>query len=223
LQRESEGKRVYLSIAISLRGDRVGWIKLHRELMVSATFQKLTAVQKLIAIYILLNANHKDGLWFDFYKGAEVPIKRGQLITSRKKIVEEWFQKDRSVTEQKVRTALLKLSKLGFITIESTNWYTLITVVNYEVYQGDASKANQLVNQDLTNTQPALNQGLTINKNEKNVKKAKKAKEYKPASMLSGTVSHSGTTTTLGYTKKSQQFRTRYEQNNEFLKDGWEE
>ncbi|NRF91507.1 hypothetical protein HQN89_10800 [Paenibacillus frigoriresistens] len=150
-----------------------GWVKLYRDILESKTFQKLSAIQKLIAIYIVLNANHKDGLWFDQYKGVEVPVKRGQLITSRKKIVEEWFKNDKDVSEQKVRTTLAKLSNLGFLTIESTNWYTLITVVKYEVYQGDDDEVNQPINQDLTSNQPALNQHLTTNKNVKNVKKEK--------------------------------------------------
>ncbi|WP_235615834.1 hypothetical protein [Brevibacillus reuszeri] len=127
-----------------------GWIKLYRSISGSSTFQKLTAVQKLIAIYILLNANHKDSVWIDHYRGIEVNVKRGQLITSRQKIIEEWFNNDKNVTNQKIRTCLTKLEKLGFLTIESTNWYTLITVVNYGIYQGGMKK--------ITNTQPAHNQ-----------------------------------------------------------------
>lgn len=128
-----------------------GWIKLHRDIKESKTFQKLTAIQKLIAIYIVLNANHKDGFWYDNYKGTEVEVKRGQLITSRKKIVEEWFNNDKDVTEQKVRTALTKLSNLGFLTIESSNWYSLITVIKYEVYQGDDDES-KMSDQSLTNS-----------------------------------------------------------------------
>lgn len=148
-----------------------GWIKLHRKLMESETFSRLTAIQKLIAIYIVLNANHDDGVWYDKYKDIEVQIKRGQLITSRAKIVKEWFQNDKDVTEMKVRTCLDKLERLGFLTKHSTSDYTVVTVLNYEVYQGSDTDENQEDNQVVTKSQPSDNQAITTNKNDKNDKK----------------------------------------------------
>src|SRR5690625_1233850 len=147
-----------------------GWVKLHRNIMQSDTFSKLNAIQQLITIYIILNANHEDGVWYDKYKNIEVPIKRGQLITSRKKIVNEWFKGDKEVTEQKVRTTLKKLEQLGFLTTRATNNYTLIEVLNYDVYQKRDNETNQRNNQEITNKQPRDNQDLTTNKNDKNVK-----------------------------------------------------
>lgn len=150
-----------------------GWIKLHRKIMESETFSRLNAIQQLIAIYIILNANHEDSVWVDKYKGIEVPVKRGQLVTSRKKIVNEWFKGDKLITEQKVRTAITKLEKLGFLTCKSTNNYTLIEVLNYNVYQSNNEENNQQNNQEITKTQPRDNQGITTNKNEKNEKNDK--------------------------------------------------
>ncbi|MBP1907799.1 hypothetical protein J2Z32_004488, partial [Paenibacillus turicensis] len=154
-----------------------GWIRLHRKLMISDTFSRLTAVQKLIAIYIILNANHADGVWYDKYKNIEVEIKRGQLVTSRKKIASEWFQNDKDVSEMKIRTCLDKLERIGFLTKSSTNDYTLITVLNYEVYQGSDTDYNQEDNQVLTKSQPSDNQAITTNKNDKNVKNDKNDKK----------------------------------------------
>ncbi|MNH86347.1 hypothetical protein D3C73_388020 [compost metagenome] len=154
-----------------------GWIKLHRKLMESETFSRLTAIQKVIAIYIVLNANHSDGVWFDKYKGIEVEVKRGQLITSRNKIVKEWFKNDKDVTEQKVRTCLDKLEKLDFLTKSSANDYTVITVLNYGVYQGSETDDNQEVNQVLTKPQPSGNQAITTNKNDKKDKNEKNDKK----------------------------------------------
>jgi hypothetical protein len=154
-----------------------GWVKLHRKLMESDTFTRLTAIQKVIAIYIVLNANHSDGTWYDKYKGIEVEIKRSQLVTSRNKIVKEWFKNDKDVTEQKVRTCLDKLERLGFLTKCSANDYTIITVLNYEVYQCSDTDDNQEVNQVLTKSQPSSNQAITTNKNVKNVKNDKNVKK----------------------------------------------
>ncbi|WP_110931050.1 hypothetical protein [Paenibacillus bouchesdurhonensis] len=154
-----------------------GWIKLHRKLMESETFSRLTAIQKVIAIYIVLNANHDDGVWYDKYKDIEVEVKRGQLVTSRAKIVNEWFRDDKDVTEMKVRTCLDKLERLGFLTKSTTSNFTLITVLNYEVYQGSDTDDNQEDNQVVTKSQPSVNQAITTNKNDKNVKNDKKVKK----------------------------------------------
>lgn len=163
-----------------------GWIKLHRNIMQSETFSKLNAIQQLITIYIILNANHEDGVWYDKYKDIEVPIERGQLITSRKKIADEWFKGDKEVTEQKVRTTLKKLEKIGFLTSKSTNSYTLLEVLNYNVYQKKDSETNHVSNQVSTKSQPSLNQVLTTNKNDKNDKE----KDYtsKIKDLLTGSV-----------------------------------
>lgn len=155
-----------------------GWIKLHRRIMQSETFSKLNAIQQLIAIYIILNANHEDGVWYDRYKNIEVNLKRGQLITSRKKIVNEWFKGDKEVTEQKVRTTLSKLEKLNFLTITSTNNYTLVEVRNYNLYQTKGNETNQVNNQEATKSQPRENQEKTTNKNDKNVKNDKEQIPY---------------------------------------------
>jgi hypothetical protein len=150
-----------------------GWIKLHRTWLESETIQLLNAEQQAITLQILLRANHKDGKWFDANRSLEVEVKRGQLITSRSKIANKWFGKDKSITEQKVRTTLKKLEKLGFLTIESTKTYTLINVVNYRVWQVEEEDTNQVDNQEATKKQPSINQEATTNKNVKNVKNDK--------------------------------------------------
>jgi hypothetical protein len=160
-----------------------GWVKLHRKIMQSETFLRLNAIQQLIAIYIILNANHEDGIWYDKYKDIEVPIKRGQLITSRQKIINEWFKGDKLITDQKIRTTLSKLEKLQFITTKPTNNYTLIEVLNYNVYQMKEEESNQQNNQETTKTKPRDNHEKTTNKNDKNVKNDKKNKYAEFVSM----------------------------------------
>ncbi len=150
-----------------------GWIKLHRQLMEGETFSKLTAIQKLIAIYIILNANHADGIWYDKYKNIQVPVKRGQLVVSRQKIKNEWFNGDKDITDRKIRTTLNKLNG-EFLTMKTTNSYTLLTVLNYDVYQDYDTESDQQNDQDTTSKRPANDQETTTNKNDKNVKNEKK-------------------------------------------------
>jgi hypothetical protein len=147
-----------------------GWIKLHRKLLDEGSdFQKLTATQQIITIYIILKANHKDGIWFDKYKNVEVPLRRGELVTSREKI-KNWFPRDPHVTDRVIRTTLDKLANLNLVTSRSTNCYTVLNVVKYEVYQGDDFDSDQQIDQETTKRRPANDQVTTTNKNDKNDK-----------------------------------------------------
>jgi hypothetical protein len=164
--------------------DEQGWIKLHRCLKNSSTFRRLNAIQKLIAIYIILNANHQDGLWHDIYKGCEVEIKRGQLITSRHKIMSEWFNDDKLITDKKIRTTLERLKKCGFLSIETTSNYTKLTVVNYDKYQGRDLTYDQVNDSQMSKESPGLVTQLAsngpqtiIDNNEKNEKNKKECQE----------------------------------------------
>lgn len=92
-----------------------------------------------VFIHLLLLASWKDTEW----RG--IPIKRGQLITSRSSM-----SKETGLTERKVRTAEKHLEKTGEVTIKATKQYTLITVVNYELYQGGGEKNDQGEDQQAT-------------------------------------------------------------------------
>ena len=108
---------------------------------------------KGVFIHCLLKANWKDG------KFEGKVIKRGSFVTGRKKLAEEL-----ELSEQQVRTALKHLISTNEITISTTNKYSVITIVNYELYQ----QVNQQTNQQLTNNQPTTNQQLTTIEEYKN-------------------------------------------------------
>ena len=112
-----------------------GYIKLSRKIFNSKTFSNLNAIQKLITIYLILMANHKDNEWWDSYQKKFITIKRGSFITSiehiRKKI------KDRLVTTKKIRTCVKLLKKMQFLAIERASRYSHITIIKYDLYQND--------------------------------------------------------------------------------------
>lgn len=119
-------------------------------------------------LYLLVKAQYADGK----YRG--VDVKRGQLLTGRKLIANET-----RLSEQQVRTCINRLKSSGQITIESTNQYSLITIVKYDDYQGsDSYNIQQIIqpaNLPITNDQPTDNQRITTYKKDK---KEKKEKEY---------------------------------------------
>lgn len=134
-----------------------GYIKLARNIFHSKTFSNLNAIQKLIAIYLILMANHQDNEWWDNYQKKFITIEKGSFVTS----VEQIRQKinDKLITTRKIRTTLKLLESMEFLTSKTTNIYTLITIHKYELYQnGD----NYINNQ---NDKP-----LTTNNNDKDIK-----------------------------------------------------
>jgi len=132
-----------------------GWIKLHRKFLTWEWYDNLEMVK--LYIHLLLKANHAVGTWHG------VEIKRGQLITGLEKLSEQT-----KISIQKLRTCLSRLEKTGEINMQTTNKYRLITICNYESYQGDQQATNNQTNKQLTNNQQATNKQLTANNNNKN-------------------------------------------------------
>lgn len=128
----------------------------------SKTWQALNPVQKVIMITLIMMANHSDQQWWDEWKKEWVTVKRGQLITSLEGIRKAC---GKGISIQNIRTALLVLQKMGFLTNQSTKHYRVITLVNYDLYQ---SPDNYLTKQ-LTNAQQSPNKALTTNNNVNNV------------------------------------------------------
>ena len=69
-----------------------------------------------------------------------------------------------------------KFVKWGFLTNESTKTGRLITIINWEAYQGNGNNINKDDNKELTKHQQRANKELTTNKNVKNDKNDKNDK-----------------------------------------------
>ena len=124
------------------------FIKLYRGMLEWEWFRDSKMVH--LYIHLLLKANFVDGR----FQGHEV--KRGQLITGRNAL-----SKDTGISTQSIRTCLDKLKSTNEITIKSTNDFSLITIVKYDIYQCfDKTSTSKSTNQ-LTNEQPASNQQVT--------------------------------------------------------------
>lgn len=117
-------------------------------------------------------ANHKPKKWE--WQGKPYEVSTGQFITSAQSIIDKC--KCKEITRQKVRTALERFKNLEFLTIETTKQNSLVTIINWEKYQGLDNSNSQQINQHLTNSQPTDNQLLTTNKNVKNDKNDKNDK-----------------------------------------------
>lgn len=151
-----------------------GWVKLYRELKSKSIWQLSSPEQKVVLITILLLANHEENKWE--WKGEQFICKPGQLITSLNSLVRECGD---GVSIQNVRTALDRFEKLGFLTNVSTKTGRLITVLNWEKYQGKDFVDNKGSNKEVTKSQQRPNKDLTTNKNDKECyKNDKEIKKY---------------------------------------------
>ena len=81
----------------------------------------------------------------------------GQLVTSAARM-----GADLGFTRQQIRTALDKLKSTNEITVEATNRFSVITVVNWDEYQFYSEKQTNKKTKPLTVQQPSNNQQITI-------------------------------------------------------------
>ena len=159
-----------------------GFVLLSRKIFNSKTFSSLNAIQKLITIYLILMANHKDNVWWDNHEKKFIEIKRGSFITSIEQIKKKI--KDKLVTPKKIRLILSTLEKMQFLAIKTTNKYTLVTILKYDLYQnGDNYKGKQKGKLRASKGQGKGKLRAT-NKNVKNDNNDKKRRERAPLVFL---------------------------------------
>lgn len=132
-----------------------GWIKLYRKITEWEWYTDSNIFR--VFLHLLLNANHKPKRW----RG--IIIGRGQLITSRKLL-----SKQLKISEQSIRTSLIRLKSTNEIIIKTTNKFSLITICNYDSYQSFDFSINQQptsqplkINQQNPINQPTTNQQIT--------------------------------------------------------------
>jgi hypothetical protein len=94
------------------------------------------------------------------FNGELINLKRGQLITSR-----GFMANGFCVGEQVIRTFLDNIEHDGMINQLATRRGTIITICNYEKYQGIDFDDNQQTNQPPTSSQPAANHNKKEYKN----------------------------------------------------------
>lgn len=110
----------------------LGRISLHRKILDWAWYSEINTCR--LFIHMLLRANWKEG------KFRDTTVPRGSFVSSVAKLAEET-----GLTIDEVRTAILHLISTNEITKQSTNKYTVFTVVNYNLYQDVPKQENSQV------------------------------------------------------------------------------
>jgi len=108
----------------------LGRISLHRKILAWEWYSDINTCR--LFIHMLLKANWKEGN----FRGITVP--RGSFVSSVSKLAEET-----KLTNDEVRTAISHLIKTNEITKQSTNKYTVFTVVSYDLYQNSPKQEQE--------------------------------------------------------------------------------
>lgn len=141
--------------------DDGSYVKLYRKTLQNEWWDDLNTMR--LWFYLLLSVNWVDKKWHGMI------IKKGQIMTSAKKLA-----KGTKISYQSIRTSLERLKSTNQLTCETTHGGTLITIVKWELYQGDSDVANEptneLPNKKVTSGQRATNEQLTTTKEYKELK-----------------------------------------------------
>jgi len=137
-----------------------GWIKTYRKLSDNPiwTLEPFTKGQAWVDLFLI--ANHKDGQIS--VRGNIIQVKRGQVGWSEVKLAERW-----KWSRNKVRRYLKHLETEQQIEQLKNSVSSIITIVNYELYQGTEQQNGQQTIQQKDSRR-------NTNKNDKNEKKNKR-------------------------------------------------
>jgi len=140
---------------------KTGYIKLYRKLTDSRVFHNEGLLK--VWIWCLLQANH-EGAWVSIRSGrnvVEVWVNPGQFIFGRESAAKQLMMSPSTVWKR-----VKKLKTIGNCDIESNSKYSVITIINWTIYQSDEKKGDSKGDSRVT----AKEQPGDTNKNDKNDK-----------------------------------------------------
>ena len=143
-----------------------GWLKIHRKILDNFLWEDRPFSRGQAWIDLILIANHEDKT--TIFNGNVVEIKRGQKMTSLRKLSDRWGW---SITKTKKFLEVLQSEKM--LTYKSNSKNTVYTIVNFNNYQEKQEyKNNTKITQKENRNKTEKNQKET-NKNDKNDKNDK--------------------------------------------------
>lgn len=138
-----------------------GYIKLYRKMTKWGWYKDNNT--KCVFLHLLFMACYEPC----FYRNRYLEV--GQIATTVKEISD-----GTGISVRSVRTSLERLKSTNELTIESTNKFSIITLLNYSDYQGSDNVADK----QLTNNRQTTDKQLTNDSYNKEIKEVKKNKEY---------------------------------------------
>lgn len=160
-----------------------GWIKVYCKMIDDPAFFNSTPAQYKVLMAVLFLASWKERKWDVL--GHEFTLHPGEVFISSIELAD---RAGAGITRQIVRKAIVRFEKLGFWTIKRARRGMLISIVNWDKYQGIQSIENHIENQSGTNAGPNENQSGTnagpANKEESKKVRIEEGKKGDPPSLL---------------------------------------
>lgn len=151
-----------------------GYIKLHRSICDNPMWESEPFTKSQAWVDLLLNANYADKKIM--IRGQILAVNRGQIAWSEVTMSDRW-----KWSRNKVRRFLKMLSDEGMIVQRAEHLTTVLTICNYEEYQGRET-AGETTNETAGGTSDGTSDG-TQHKKDKKVNKEKKERKS-PAKSL---------------------------------------
>lgn len=149
-----------------------GYIKLYRQITDTPVWADSDKLK--LWLMCLMKATHDEKT--QVVGNQIIELKAGQFITGRAALSDDFnrdVKKDRRVDGLTLFRWLSLFEKMEMLNIKKTNKYSLITVLNWDKYQGRRTSNEQQLNNNRTSDEQQLN----TNKNDKNVKNVKNEKK----------------------------------------------
>lgn len=134
-----------------------GWICLYRKILDNPIICK-DSDYFTVWCYLLLSATHKTKR--ALFKGKEIILQPGQLITGRKNIAKKF-----KIDESKVQRILKTLENEQQIAQQTSSQNRLIAIKKWELYQKDEQQNKQQVNNECTTSEHKQQCNNNINNN----------------------------------------------------------
>ena len=140
-----------------------GWVVIYRSIMDNPLWEDKPFSRGQAWIDMILLASHKDTEFY--FDGDMVPVEKGQIITSKRKLGDRW-----GWSNSKVNKFLNELEKVGMLVQKSDTKKTTIKIVKYEKYQGFGSieavektsqKTSQKRHRNITQASQKHHSGIT--------------------------------------------------------------
>ncbi|WP_291135355.1 GntR family transcriptional regulator [Flavobacterium sp. UBA7663] len=144
-----------------------GFVKLSKQVLEWQWYSDPNVAR--LYFHILLKANFKENNW----RGIEIKI--GEFVTSIDKLHVEL-----NISIQTIRTALKKLERTGYIERRPTNQFTLIKLLDSDVFTKEFFISNKQVNNPKTiHKHSSNNQKTTTNKEKKELETLERKEVFK--------------------------------------------
>lgn len=134
----------------------MGWIKLHRKILDSAVYDNSVLLK--IWVWCLFKATYKAR---EQVVGNQIiKLEPGQFIYGRIKCADEL-----GISESMLYRHMMTLKKLGNLNINPNNKYSVVTIVNWSLYQGQDEADEHQSEQQMNSKRTADEQQMNTNKN----------------------------------------------------------